>query len=215
MTNRKPFFYHVRPVLFAGSLNAAQVQGLDTLLTATESYPKNQRAYILATAYHETARTMQPIAEYGKGAGRRYGTWRTNSMGVCYCDTDGSGNKVYTENEYPHLYYGRGYVQLTWLKNYLKAGQALCDLGLIDDPQVLAKQPNLAMQPEIAATILVQGMQGGWFTGRRLSDYLTDTTSDYRNARRIINGTDRAAQLADYAVIFEQALNKMDWSRHD
>ena len=30
-------------------------------------------AYILATDYHETAYTMQPIEEYGKGAGYDYG----------------------------------------------------------------------------------------------------------------------------------------------
>ncbi len=28
---------------------------------------------MLATVYHETAKTMQPIEEYGRGVGRDYG----------------------------------------------------------------------------------------------------------------------------------------------
>jgi len=90
---------------------------------------------------------------------------------------------------------GRGYVQLTHRENYERAS---VNLG-VD----LLADPNLAMQPSIAAQILVRGCTEGWFTGRKLSDYLP---GDYLGARRVVNGTDRAAQIARYARNFEAAL---------
>ena len=61
------------------------------------------------------------------------------------------------------------------------------------------------MEPDTAYRIMSLGMYQGFFTGRKLSDYINDTKKDYVNARRIINGTDRA-QIADYATSFEQVL---------
>ncbi len=62
---------------------------------------------MLATAYWETAQTMEPIEEYGKGAGRPYG------------EPDPATEQTY---------YGRGYVQLTWLPNYEKASKEIYDI---------------------------------------------------------------------------------------
>ena len=42
-------------------------------------------------------------------------------------------------------------------------------------------------------------MKAGKFTGRDLSDYFTSTKSDYYNARKIINGLDKAVIIADIA----------------
>jgi predicted chitinase len=135
-------------------------------------------AYALATAFHETAFTMQPIREYGRGRGRDYGR---------------------PDPDTGQAYYGRGFVQLTWKVNYETASRALG----ID----CVRDPDLVMQPENAAFILFQGMKDGWFTGRRFSHYLNAEQCDYRNARRIINGTDRANTIAGYALDFEAALN--------
>lgn len=136
---------------------------------------RNQAAYVLATAWLETARTMKPVEEAFWLSDR----WRQNNL-----------------RYYP--WHGRGYVQLTWERNYIRAGGEL-GLDLTTDPRVV-------MRPAVAAQILVQGMIEGWFTGKKLSDYITISRSDYRGARRIINGTDKAAQFANVARQYEAAL---------
>lgn len=92
-------------------------------------------------------------------------------------------------------YYGRGYVQLTWDYNYKAYGTKL----KID----LLKSPDLAMKPEFSWFILVDGFLKGVFTGRKISDYINATKKDYVNARRCINGTDKAQLIANYAKTFE------------
>jgi hypothetical protein len=109
---------------------------------------------------------------------------------------------------YPH--YGRGYVQLTWAKNYARADDEL-DLG-----GKLISNEDLALQPDIAARIMVHGMEGGWFTGKSLKDYLPLAGragfDAYTQARRIINGQDRAANIAKEAQQFEEALVAGGWA---
>lgn len=197
----KAFFDVVRHELFNKHLNQKQVDGLNELLTATENLPQNQRAYILATAYHETAHTMQPIEEYGKGKGRDYGTWCVNSKNQKYCPRM-RGGAVYTFDECPHLFYGRGFVQLTWYDNYLRASKEL-------DVDFLAN-PDLAMQPDLSAKILVCGMMQGWFTNKKLSDFVNDNQSDFINARRVVNGRDKAEFIARHAQIFLKALQSIE-----
>ena len=89
-------------------------------------------------------------------------------------------------------YYGRGYAQLTWKENYAKFEK------LLGIPLVL--EPNLALEPEIAAKIIVVGMRDGMFTGISLDD-VTDNDSrvNFYKARRIINGTDKAGVIATMA----------------
>jgi len=161
--------------MFGGKLSQKQVDGTEALLAATDGLPITYRAYLLATALHETARTMQPIAEFGKGRGKPYGK----------------------PGRYGQSQYGRGYVQITWDANYEKADKRLGLNG------ALLKDFDLALQPTIAALILVRGCVEGWFTGKKLGDYLP---GDYANARRVVNGTDRADLVAGYARQFERAL---------
>lgn len=185
--DRAKFFAAVRSPLFAGKMSERQVQGVDAILDEAErrGTPLAHLAYMLATALHETARTMQPIAEYGKGAGRKYGV----------------------KGKYGQVPYGRGYVQLTWDSNYERADK---ELGLGGK---LLRDFNLAMRQDIAAKIMFVGMTEGWFTGKKLGDYesmlLTSPPQlglDYVGARRIINGTDKAKTIAGHAVVFEKAL---------
>lgn len=179
--NRTVFFDHVRGALFQGSLTQSQVDGLNALLEYAEAHVPpldlRQTAYILATAYHETARTMQPIAEYGKGANYPYGQ---------------------PDPETGECYYGRGYVQLTWKENYAYQ-QEKCQ-------QPLVTEPDLAMQCATAAIILYEGMLDGDFTGVCVGDYISATQCDYVNARRVVNGTDCADMIAGYATEFQEAL---------
>lgn len=184
-----------------GSLSQSQVNEINFLVSQFDkdkSISYNDAAYMLATTWHETAKTMLPIEEYGQGKGRPYGTWYENSIGQLYSFIDGSKKSAYLKGNYPFLYYGRGYVQLTWQSNYKLAASKLGHDFL--------NNPSDVMKKEFAVKIMIEGMKNGWFTGKRLSDYISKTTKDYKNARRIINGTDKADLIASYAVTFEKAL---------
>ena len=191
---RAAFFDAVRPI-FGGSLTQPQVQGIEILLTATEGLPIGHRAYLLATAKHETANTMQPVREAlaktdAGAAAALEKAWKAGKLKwvkTPYWRFDADGK----------AWFGRGYVQLTWDYNYEKADK---ELGLRG---ALLHNFDLAMSPKIAVQILFTGMEEGWFTGKSLSTY-----TDYLPMRRIINGTDKASLIAGYAVAFEKALRE-------
>ena len=166
-----------------GPLTQAQVDGFNVLLAELKDWPVSWIAYALATAWHETARTMQPIKEMG---GDAYFTRRYDIRGENPNLARRLGNHTPGDGA---KYAGRGYVQLTGRDNYHRYG--------------LTDRPDDAMKPEVAAKILRDGMAHGRFTGKSLSDYLP---GDYVGARRIINGTDKAQAIANYAVTFEKAL---------
>lgn len=65
---------------------------------------------------------------------------------------------------------------------------------------------NLALVASTSAIITVGGMLDGDFTGVGLPDYITADKTDYENARRIVNGTDKADTIAGYARKYETAL---------
>lgn len=100
--------------------------------------------------------------------------------------------RVYAKLINNHRYYGRGYCMITWEANYKKLG-ALIGVDLVN-------KPELALEPKIAAQILVQGMMKGAFTGKKLSDYINQGTNGFTNARKIINGTDKAETVAKLAI---------------
>ena len=86
-------------------------------------------------------------------------------------------------------YVGRGFVQLTWRANYSKY-QGILDVPLVDEP-------DRALEPAIALYILVHGMKHGIFTGRKLGDYINEDKTDWYNARKVVNWTDRADHIAN------------------
>lgn len=135
-------------------------------------------AYLLATVHWETDKTYLPIEEYGKGRNKSYGI--------------------------PHkitgkAYYGRGYCQITWYDNYERFTKILKKYNINVD---LVKNPEKALDPQIAKYIIIHGMKEGSFTGRKLSDYFDDNKTDWYNARRIINGVDKAVIIKDIATEF-------------
>ncbi|SLN40927.1 hypothetical protein ROA7450_01978 [Roseovarius albus] len=95
-------------------------------------------------------------------------------------------------------YYGRGYVQLTWRSNYQKY------YHIMREP--LVGDPDLAMDPKIALMVLVHGFKMGGFTGRKITDYINESRTDYKNARRCINGLNKWREIKEIAEGFEAEL---------
>jgi len=197
--NNSAFFEAVRKSgLFGSSLKQSHVDGLTAIVEEAErrDIPLRQLAYILATAYHETAHTMLPVRETmassdDRAIGILEAAWKSGKLKwvkTPYWRKDADGKS----------WLGRGYVQLTHKSNYQRSGLSLG----ID----LVSNPDRAMEPRIAALIMFDGMLKGLFTGKKLSDYIDGIKADYINARRIINGTDKAELIAGYAIKFEWAL---------
>jgi putative chitinase len=182
MINRQFFFDHVRANLFDGHMQQSQVNGMTAILDYWESKLSDDDdrwlAYALATTFHETAFTMQPIEEFGKGRGHPYGK---------------------PDPKTGQTYYGRGFVQLTWLSNYQKMGNLL-GVDLVDHPE-------LALQLDIATEVLFTGMIKGIFTGKKLGDFFNRSEDDWIHARTIINALDRAGQIAQYGHSFYAAIS--------
>ena len=198
MVLKKEFFDSIRDSLFNGKLSSNQVNGINSILIAWNRYGNNdlcQFAYVLATAYHETGKTIQPVREgFAKDTASAIAA-------VTRLFTKGVIRKNYSDLKNGKSYFGRGYVQLTWDYNYAAMGR------LIGQP--LLENPDLALNPDISAQILVVGMMKGTFTGKSLSQYINGSDGkqeDYENARRIINGLDKAELIATYATKFEKAL---------
>lgn len=174
-----------------GKLNQDQVNNINLIIDFCNkhSLEYNQAAYVLATAWHETNQTMLPIKEYGSYKYlSKYDTGKLARDLGNTSEADGDGQK----------YAGRGHVMITGTYNYKKIGKKIG----VD----LFNNPDLALVPDNSVKILVMGMKEGWFTGKKLSDYITRTTKDYKNARRIVNGLDKAQKISDEAIIFEKAL---------
>jgi hypothetical protein len=201
MINRDHFYSIVRLSLYCGTINTATFAALQSFLDYWESdaFPSLKRdprylAYILATVYLETDKTMRPIEEYGRGAGKPYGKKLKYGRGP--------GKRVpYARPD--HLYYGRGHTQNTWYENYEALTKAATRQGynwdFLNNPELL-----LQVQPSLWATFYA--MSVGLYTGARLSDFFNASETDWENARRIINGLDKADLIASYAKIFHLAL---------
>ena len=195
--NRKVFYDVVRSRF--GPLDQSQVNGFERFLDFFEAVPGlliNQAAYALATVWHETGATMQPISEIGSRAyfDARYDRFKATTVAR-------RSRAARMGNVNPgdgFKYRGRGYAQLTWANNYKKMGQKL-GVDLYDNPE-------LANDPEISIKVLWSGMQDGDFTGKKFSDYLNAHRTNYFYARRIVNGLDDANLIAGYAQVFEKAL---------
>lgn len=141
---------------------------------------RDQLAYILATAAHESQADQNMVED---ASGRRY---------------EGREDLGNTRTGDGPRFKGRGYVQLTGRRNYQRWSERT--------GRDLVANPQLVTRPEIAARVLVEGMKRGDFTGARLDRYVGNGRTDFRNARRVINGTDRAEDIAEMARQIRQRL---------
>lgn len=187
--DRAKFFNGIRQGPFPGSLTPEAVRGVTAILDEWERRgltDLRHLAYMLATVLAECGRNMLPVRE---------GFARSDAAARTYV---ASKHYRYAKVVAGHVYYGRGLVQLTWLANYQKMG----DILGID----LLNKPDMALEPAVAAKIMFEGMDRGTFTGKKLADYFNATATDWTNARKIINGLDRAGEIAGYAKQFHADL---------
>ncbi len=180
----KVFFDKVREGF--GPLKQQQVDGFNNLIgyAVKNKVALDKFAYILATVWHETAFTMQPIKEYG---GERY-----------------LRNKKY----WP--YFGRGYVQLTWDYNYRKASNYF-GVDFVSNPDLVMK---VEYALPILFVGMEEGWFTGKSLDDYLDGVDEDDKEDLRefsNARRIVNGTDKQVEIGQHALKFEHALRAANY----
>ena len=185
MIDRKHFFDTVRHSLFGGSISQKQVDKIGPVLDGLDArhIDKNKMAYILATAFHESD---------------RFNTLREYASGAAYEGRRDLGNTQLGDGK---RYKGRGYVQITGRRNYVDWKNRLG----VD----IVANPDLAADPEYAVPILIDGMLLGTFTGKALGNYVSGAKVDFKNARRVVNGTDRASLIAGYAQKFKAAIREV------
>jgi len=181
--DRKVFFDRIRPMVSNKRLTREQVSHVEAVLDGlqTRGVTLRQAAYILATAFHESDR-FKTLEEYASGRAYEGRADLGNTM-------KGDGMR----------FKGRGLVQITGRRNYADWSKRL-GVDLVADPELASDLAN-------AVPILIDGMLLGTFTGKRLSLYVDDTKRDYINARRVVNGRNRAKLVAGYALEFFNALD--------
>lgn len=159
---------------------------------------RNQCAYLLATTAVETNWTMKPVKE---------AYWLSEEKRRRYFHKmyDIKGDRPHVARMLGNLqpgdgakFPGGGYTQVTGRTNY----ERLHDIT----GEPLLSQPELVLEPEIAVVALIEGALQGWWTGKKLGRYVNLQKSDFYNARRVINGTDRAQKIADLAKQYDEAL---------
>lgn len=136
-------------------------------------------AYIFATVYHETYNFIAGVREM-------------------YPMKELGGEKYLKSKAY-YPYYGRDFCHTSWLENYRKVK----DFTGID----VVKHPEKIAEPKLAAKVLIHFMVQGLYTGKKLGDYIYHKRCDFYNARRIINGIDKATLIEGYADRFLKSLN--------
>lgn len=198
--NRAEFYRRMRNRY--GPLSKKQVEGIEATFNEWELWLSKKwvdndlrkLAYIIATDWHETARTMQPIKEFGSDAYfvRKY--WDNKKL------AKELGN-LSAQDAIDMC--GKGKPMLTGRANYTRMGKIL--------GYPLAKDPDLMFVMKIATEVMFEGMLTGRsfrgdFTGKHLGNYFNATTNDPYNARRIINRMDKARTIEVYHNFFLSCL---------
>lgn len=176
MVNKVNFYACIRSKGLFKDLTQKQVDTIDALFFEAEKQGLTlpQLAYCFATSYHECYNWNDPST-------------RMTPMNEVGGDKYLKGKKYYP-------YFGRGLSHITWPENYKKEAKRLG----ID----LVKNPELMNDIYTASNSHIYCMKNGTYTGKKLSDYINENKTDFINARRIINGLDRAADIALYADKF-------------
>ncbi len=192
--DRTKFWHGFRPFYRAigGRLDDAQVASIEFLLKEFENSPDwtlvPQIAYGFATLTIET---------YVPKTNHRYGPITEFGSRSYFNKYEGRRDLGNTEPGDGYRFRGRGF-QITGRKNYTRIGKAI-GRDLVNDPE-------LANDPYVAFDAMTVGVFRGYYTGKKITDYINAKKKDYVNARRIYNGLDRAAEIAQIAEGFEYIL---------
>lgn len=226
------FFDVMRGLTANKKLNATQVDGLNAILTACAAshLPLAWAAYVIATPALETGMSFDPgkveslnysvdalIKKFSRerisaADAQRYGRndatgQKANQQAIANCIYGGSWGLNKLGNTQPGdgwWFRGRSWPQLTGRRNFTKADTTLKLKG------ALLAAPSILARIDIAAPVLVRGMEEGWYTTKKLADYLPGAGRAKRDqftaARWIVNGQDRAEDIADYALQVQDGL---------
>jgi len=180
--------------VFGTSLSQSQVDGINGILAAFATHGDGRDktlAYALGTAYHETGARMVPVREG-------------------FAKDDANARRIVAKREYGkpagkygHVYYGRGQVQLTWLKNY--------DTSSADAAYDLVAYPDKMLDPVISARVMIKGLlDGRWNAAEKgIATYLPPNgPDDLKNARRTVNVTDKWELIGGYYTAFLSAIKE-------
>lgn len=187
-----------------GKHTQQQVEGQEHILDEAmrRGAPLTLVAYALATAHHETGGTFGPVTENLNytTAERIRQVWPkrfpTEASAAPYVRNPRAlANKVYggrsdlgnRGGDDGWNFRGRGLAQITGRANYTKWG--------------LESSPDDALKLTVAARILLDGLQKGMFTGKKVGDY-----KDYKSMRATVNPDGNAATVAALANKYEKAL---------
>jgi hypothetical protein len=100
-------------------------------------------------------------------------------------------NRWYGKEINGHVYYGRGYVQLSLYENYLREG--------------IADNPDKALNREWSAKLLFKGLLDGRWNGRGKGLMYYLDKNDPVQARRTVNVLDDAHEVAEWYQDFLEA----------
>lgn len=204
--DRARFFKIVRKHF--GALTQGQVDGMNAILDHWEKRcpdgPPAWLAYMLATAWHETATKMQPVMETCRpdevknpsvetAIARLESSWARGKMPWVK-------TPYWRKNAKGLSYLGRGLPQLTHESNYRKLSP-YCGADLV-------ARPDLALEPKYAIPIMFEGMLRGLYTGHKLGDYFGVGKNDPVGARRIVNALESAAKIAGHHRKFLEAVDE-------
>lgn len=177
------------------SVERLQVKLAD--ITANDSYDFTSKDGVIEAIKHECL--IQGLAlDTQKAYVLATTQWETNQTFMPVREAYWLSENWRKKNLRYFPFYGRGFVQLTWKNNYETYSQLL-DVDMVE-------QPDIAMQPNIALFVLIHGFKTGTFTGRKISDYINETKTDFIGARRCINGSDKAHEISEIAKGFLRKL---------
>ena len=186
------FYTEINKTLYKGKLSDKQIAVMEVFFKMFKELNITDirfMASIFGNIYHETDTTFMPIEEYGKGKLKPYGKKIKYSKAI------------YTTPD--KIYYGRGFTQNTWYEIYETLTKEATKQG---HNWNFLNNPELLLEVEQSAWATIVAMTKGLYTGKKLSNYFNTATCDFKNARRIINGLDKAELVEQYSIKFYKAL---------